>query len=53
MKAYGGVAIQLHLSSPRHFIEVGGQLQALAALHRGTEPLILFGWGTGWAPESV
>jgi hypothetical protein len=28
MKTYGGVEVQFHLSSPRHQMEVSGQLHA-------------------------
>jgi hypothetical protein len=34
-------------------MEVSGQLQALAALPPGKEPLVPTGYEAGWAPESV
>jgi hypothetical protein len=35
MKTYGGVEVQLHISWPRHYIEVSGQLHAPATLPLG------------------
>jgi hypothetical protein len=40
-------------SSPRHYLEVSGQLHAAAALPAGKEPPVRIGYETGWAQESV
>jgi hypothetical protein len=45
MKTCGGVEIQLHHSSPRHYIEVSHQLHAHVAL-----PIVQ---QAGWAPQPV
>jgi len=38
---------------PRHWMEVGGLLHALAALPPGEESQVPIGWEAGWAPEPV
>jgi hypothetical protein len=43
MKTYVGVKVYLHLSRPRHYMEVSGQLHAPNALPRGKELHLPFG----------
>jgi hypothetical protein len=53
MKTYGGVEVWIHLSSPRYYMEVIGQLHATAALPPGIGPPVPIGWEVGWVPEST
>jgi hypothetical protein len=44
----GGVDVYIHIfSSPRHQLEVSGQLHAAAALPPGKEPPVPTGWEVG------
>jgi hypothetical protein len=40
MKKYGRVEVQLHVSSPRYYLEVGGQLQFQASSSPGKGGLV-------------
>jgi hypothetical protein len=52
MKAYwGSGGIAALIVSPRHYVEMSGQLHATTALHPGEEPQVPIGWEAGWAPE--
>jgi hypothetical protein len=50
MTTYGGVEVQLHLSWPRHYMAVSGQLHDFAALPPEKEPPLHIGHETEWAP---
>jgi hypothetical protein len=43
MQTYGGVEVYLYHSRPRHWMDVNGQLHALAILPPGKEPPVPIG----------
>jgi hypothetical protein len=53
MEMYRGVEVERQHSWRWHYVEVSGQLHALATLPPGKEPLVPIGWEAGWLPELV